>query len=56
MKLASFKAKGRASYGAVTADGGLIDLGRKLAKYPTPARPLSRRCHRRGARGRDRSA
>ena len=35
MKLASFKAKGRTSYGAVTPDGGLIDLGRKLAKYPT---------------------
>jgi len=34
MKLASFKANGRTSYGAVT-DGGIIDLGRKLAKYPT---------------------
>ena len=34
MKLASFKASGRASYGAVT-DGGIIDLGRKLSKYPT---------------------
>jgi hypothetical protein len=33
MKLASFKAGGRASYGAVT-DGGIIDLGRKLSKYP----------------------
>jgi len=34
MKLATFKANGRRSYGAVT-DGGIIDLGRKLAKYPT---------------------
>ena len=34
MKLASFKANGRTSYGAVT-DGGIIDLGRKLSKYPT---------------------
>lgn len=34
MRLASFKAKGRPSYGAVT-DGGIIDLARKLAKYPT---------------------
>ena len=34
MKLATFKANGRTSYGAVT-DGGIIDLGRKLAKYPT---------------------
>jgi 2-keto-4-pentenoate hydratase/2-oxohepta-3-ene-1,7-dioic acid hydratase in catechol pathway len=34
MKLASFKAKGHASYGAVTADG-VIDLGRKLSKYPS---------------------
>ena len=34
MKLATFKANGRPSYGAVT-DGGIIDLGRKLAKYPT---------------------
>jgi 2-keto-4-pentenoate hydratase/2-oxohepta-3-ene-1,7-dioic acid hydratase in catechol pathway len=33
MKLASFKANGRVSYGAVN-DGGIIDLGRKL-KYPT---------------------
>jgi 2-keto-4-pentenoate hydratase/2-oxohepta-3-ene-1,7-dioic acid hydratase in catechol pathway len=35
MKLASFKAKSHASYGAVTPDGGLIDLGRKLSKYPS---------------------
>ena len=34
MKLASFKANGRASYGVV-ADGGIIDLGRRLSKYPT---------------------
>jgi 2-keto-4-pentenoate hydratase/2-oxohepta-3-ene-1,7-dioic acid hydratase in catechol pathway len=33
MKLASFKANGRVSYGAVN-DGGIVDLGRKL-KYPT---------------------
>jgi 2-keto-4-pentenoate hydratase/2-oxohepta-3-ene-1,7-dioic acid hydratase in catechol pathway len=35
MKLASFKVNGRASYGAVTGNGGIIDLGRKLSKYPT---------------------
>ena len=34
MRLASFKVNGRPSYGAVT-DGGIIDLGRKLTKYPT---------------------
>jgi 2-keto-4-pentenoate hydratase/2-oxohepta-3-ene-1,7-dioic acid hydratase in catechol pathway len=34
MKLASFRVNGRASYGAVT-DGGIIDLGRRLTKYPT---------------------
>src|ERR1700758_3500582 len=34
MKLASFKADGRTSYGAVT-DNGIIDLGRKLPQYPT---------------------
>ena len=34
MKLASFKAAGRTSYGAVT-EGGIIDLGRKLTQYPT---------------------
>jgi 2-keto-4-pentenoate hydratase/2-oxohepta-3-ene-1,7-dioic acid hydratase in catechol pathway len=33
MKLASFKANGRVSYGAVS-DGGIVDLGRKL-KYPS---------------------
>jgi len=33
MKLASFKANGRVSYGAVT-NGGIVDLGRKL-KYAT---------------------
>jgi 2-keto-4-pentenoate hydratase/2-oxohepta-3-ene-1,7-dioic acid hydratase in catechol pathway len=35
MRLASFKANGRTSYGAVTGDGGIVDLGRKLAKYPS---------------------
>jgi 2-keto-4-pentenoate hydratase/2-oxohepta-3-ene-1,7-dioic acid hydratase in catechol pathway len=34
MRLASFNVKGRPSYGAVT-DGGIIDLARKLPKYPT---------------------
>src|SRR5579871_2446420 len=34
MRLATFKVNGRVSYGAVT-DNGIIDLGRKLAKYPT---------------------
>jgi 2-keto-4-pentenoate hydratase/2-oxohepta-3-ene-1,7-dioic acid hydratase in catechol pathway len=34
MRLASFRVNGRTSYGAVT-DGGIIDLGRKLSKYPT---------------------
>ena len=34
MRLASFKANGRISYGAVT-DGGIVDLGRRLAKYPS---------------------
>ena len=34
MKLASFKANGRTSYGAVTGNG-IIDLGRKLSKYAT---------------------
>jgi 2-keto-4-pentenoate hydratase/2-oxohepta-3-ene-1,7-dioic acid hydratase in catechol pathway len=34
MRLASFKVNGRPSYGAVT-DGGIIDLGRRLAKFPT---------------------
>jgi 2-keto-4-pentenoate hydratase/2-oxohepta-3-ene-1,7-dioic acid hydratase in catechol pathway len=33
MKLASFKANGRAGYGAVTGSG-IIDLGRRLPKYP----------------------
>jgi 2-keto-4-pentenoate hydratase/2-oxohepta-3-ene-1,7-dioic acid hydratase in catechol pathway len=33
MRLASFTIGGRASYGAVI-DGGIIDLGRKLSKYP----------------------
>jgi 2-keto-4-pentenoate hydratase/2-oxohepta-3-ene-1,7-dioic acid hydratase in catechol pathway len=34
MKLASFRAGGRSSYGAVTGEG-MIDLGRRLPKYPT---------------------
>ena len=34
MRLASFKADGRTSYGAVT-DKGIIDLGRKLSSLPT---------------------
>ena len=33
MRLATFKAS-RASYGAVT-DDGIVDLGRKLARFPT---------------------
>ena len=34
MRLASFRTNGRTSYGAV-AGAGIIDLGRRLAKYPT---------------------
>ena len=34
LRLATFKANGRVSYGAVT-DTGIIDLGRKLAKHST---------------------
>ena len=34
LRLATFKVNGRVSYGAVT-DTGIVDLGRKLAKYPT---------------------
>jgi 2-keto-4-pentenoate hydratase/2-oxohepta-3-ene-1,7-dioic acid hydratase in catechol pathway len=34
MRLATFKANGRTSYGAVV-DNGIVDLGRKLPKYPT---------------------
>src|SRR5215813_10566552 len=33
MRLATFDVNGRSSYGAVT-DGGVIDLGRRLKKYP----------------------
>ena len=33
LRLATFKVSGRVSYGAVT-DTGVIDLGKKLAKYP----------------------
>src|ERR1700760_866324 len=34
MKIASFKAAGRASYGLVT-DSGVIDAGKRLPDYPT---------------------
>ena len=34
MRLASFQANGRTSYGAVSGSG-IIDLGRRLPKYPT---------------------
>ena len=34
MRFATFKVNGRASYGAVN-DAGIVDLGKKLAKYPT---------------------
>src|SRR5262245_41444110 len=34
MRLASFKANGRAGYGAVVGSG-VIDLGRRLPRYPT---------------------
>ena len=34
MRLATFSANGRVSYGAVVEDG-IIDLGRKLSKYST---------------------
>src|SRR5262249_49723205 len=34
LRLVTFKAGGRVSYGAVT-DGGIVDLGRKLSEYPT---------------------
>jgi 2-keto-4-pentenoate hydratase/2-oxohepta-3-ene-1,7-dioic acid hydratase in catechol pathway len=34
MRLATFRVKDRTGYGAVI-DGGIIDLGRKLSKYPT---------------------
>jgi len=34
LRLASFTVNGHESYGAVT-DQGIVDLGRKLAKYPT---------------------
>src|SRR5882672_7020664 len=34
LRLATFKTNGRVSYGAVTGSG-IVDLGRKLAKYPT---------------------
>jgi len=33
MRLATFSVNGRVSYGAVT-DAGVVDLGRRLAKYP----------------------
>jgi len=34
MRLASFKSNGHVSYGVVT-DGGIVDLRRRLTKYPT---------------------
>ena len=34
LRLATFKTNGRTSYGAVT-DDGIVDLGKKLTKYPT---------------------
>ena len=34
LRLTSFRIGGKTSYGAVT-DAGIVDLGRKLAKYPT---------------------
>ena len=34
LRLASFKAGGRVSYGAVIGEG-IVDLGKKLTKYPT---------------------
>jgi 2-keto-4-pentenoate hydratase/2-oxohepta-3-ene-1,7-dioic acid hydratase in catechol pathway len=34
LRLATFKHNGRISYGAVTSNG-IVDLGRKLAKYPS---------------------
>ena len=34
MRLATFRVNGRTSYGAVTGNG-IVDLGRKLTKYPT---------------------
>ena len=35
MRLVSFKTNGRASYGAVTGSGGIVDLGRRLSRFPT---------------------
>jgi 2-keto-4-pentenoate hydratase/2-oxohepta-3-ene-1,7-dioic acid hydratase in catechol pathway len=35
MRLATFKVNGRTGYGVVIGDTGIIDLGRRLAKYPT---------------------
>ena len=34
LRLATFRANGRVSYGAVS-DGGIVDLGKRLAKYQT---------------------
>jgi 2-keto-4-pentenoate hydratase/2-oxohepta-3-ene-1,7-dioic acid hydratase in catechol pathway len=34
LRLATFRANGRTAYGAVT-DNGIVDLGKKLTKYPT---------------------
>src|ERR1700760_3489510 len=41
MKIASFKAAGRASYGPVT-NGGVIDAGKRLPDYPTLKQLLAR--------------
>ena len=36
MKLCSYEVKGKASYGAAGADGGIVDLGSRIgARYPT---------------------
>jgi 2-keto-4-pentenoate hydratase/2-oxohepta-3-ene-1,7-dioic acid hydratase in catechol pathway len=40
MKIASFKAAGRASYGVVT-DGGVVDAGKRLPDHPTLKRLLA---------------
>jgi len=34
LRLATYRANGRVSYGAVT-DRGIVDLAKKLSKYPT---------------------
>ena len=52
MRLASFRVNGRTSYGAVV-DGGIIDLGRKLSKYPTLLDLFRAQAVGGGARGRE---